>query len=69
MKGLNDNLPKAKYESNKCKTLKLIPEASSPELKSVKTSTKLPLPSLKNITSEKNLLIPNDKVPGSPNLK
>lgn len=50
MKGLNDKLPKAKYESS-CKTLKLIPEVHSPEIKTVKTSTKLPLPSLKNITS------------------
>ena len=51
MKHLNENLPKPKYES-KCKTSKAIPLDSPSELqKGPKSTVKLPLPSLKTITS------------------
>lgn len=56
MKQLNENLPKPKYES-KCKTSKVIPEPEE-EKKGAKSTVKLPIPSLKLITSEKNLLLP-----------
>jgi len=56
LKNLNQHLPKAKYES-KCKTAKLIPEPDE-NIKVSKSTVKLPLPSLKQITSEKNLILP-----------
>jgi hypothetical protein len=49
MKFLNENLPKPKYDA-KCKTSKAIPDNAS-ELKGPKSTVKLPLPSLKTITS------------------
>ena len=49
MRFLNDNLPKPKYES-KCKTSKLLPEPQL-EIKMVKSTVRLPPPSLKLITS------------------
>jgi hypothetical protein len=50
LKGLNDKLPKAKYES-KNKTMKDIPMENISLIKSVKSTIKLPLPSLKVIPS------------------
>ena len=49
IKYLNENLPKPKYDA-KCKTSKTIPE-NVPEVKTAKSTVKLPLPSLKVITS------------------
>jgi hypothetical protein len=56
LKNLNENLPRPKYES-RCKTSKLLPDPHD-EVKYTKSTVKLPLPSLKLITSEKNLLLP-----------
>lgn len=50
MKYLNENLPKPKYDA-KCKTSKVIPIDNASELKGPKSTVKLPLPSLKTITS------------------
>lgn len=56
IKTLNENLPRAKYES-KSKTSKMIP-AEAVEIKTIKSSAKLPLPSLRIVISEKNLILP-----------
>ena len=58
LKQLNEKLPGPKYET-KAKTSKVILENS--DIKPVKSSLKLPPPSLKLITSEKNLLLPSEK--------
>lgn len=52
IKTLNENLPKPKYEA-RCKTTKQLPESSpgASEVKSIKSSAKLPAPSLRQITS------------------
>lgn len=49
IKTLNDNLPRPKYES-KCKTSKMIP-VETVQIKTIKSTAKLPLPSLKIVTS------------------
>jgi hypothetical protein len=69
MKFLNENLPKPKYEA-KCKTSKVIPLDSPELLKGPKSTVKLPLPSLKTITSEKNLILPaGERQIGSSNIR
>lgn len=60
LKGLNENLPRPKYES-KSKTSKFIESENSSDIKQIKSTMKLPPPSLKQITSEKNLLLPSEK--------
>lgn len=59
LKNLNENLPKPKYEA-KCKTSKVIPEVDETP-KASKSTVRLPLPSLKQITSEKNLILPQSQ--------
>ena len=59
LKNLNQNLPKPKYES-KCKTSKMLPEIEETP-KTCKSTVKLPLPSIKKITSEKNILLPQSQ--------
>ena len=63
LKTLNSNLPKAKY--NKCKTAKLISfdieddeEENLSRHQKPKSTIKLPLPSLKTISSEKRIKLP-----------
>lgn len=62
LKGLNDKLPKANYES-KNKTMKDIPIENNSHIKSVKSIVKLPLTSVKSvkiIPSEKTILTPSN---------